>query len=154
LKHLLPLITLLFIVCAQTLNSQDYHSIKQHERPPIALYPIPLDAFEAGKMLIKIREDLHYILPDVQLMAHDRGFVSTGISNLDVLNELFMVDEYNPFFSSLYHTNYEAHLYRERHKAWGFHLWFELTLHSTTDIIDAVLQFRGLEEIEFAEPVY
>ncbi|MCK4979623.1 MAG: S8 family serine peptidase, partial [Candidatus Delongbacteria bacterium] len=44
--------------------------------------------------------------------------------------------------------------YRERHKAWGFHLWMEVTLPEDADIIAVVKGYMALSEVDFAEPVY
>jgi subtilisin family serine protease len=124
------------------------------ERPPINLSALPTDVYEPGRFLIRITPEMHAKLPDILLTANAASFVQTGIPALDQLNEYFSIHTYKPFFAELYRTNSKTSENLERHKAWGFHLWFELHCHPGIDIIYAIQQFAALDEVEVAEPVY
>jgi len=54
----------------------------------------------------------------------------------------------------LYETNSRSSDFRERHKAWGFHLWFTIELDDAVSIADAVEAYQALSFVEIAEPFY
>ncbi len=123
------------------------------ERPPIDLQNLPADAYEPGKLHIKLKAHLADVVPDMPIKAGPAGYVITGQSNLDTLNRAFAVKQYDPLFAGLY-TDARSWQYRTRHQAWGFHLWFELIVPKDTDIISAVRQFQALNEVEIASPEF
>jgi len=115
---------------------------------------ISSNSFEPGKLLIKINPDFEKLLPDVSIVSSSDEYVKTGIDNLDVLNNQFYITQYQPCFSDLYKQGMKTNEFRDRHRAWGFHLWFELSCSPGTDIIKAVQLFSSAKEIDIAEPVY
>lgn len=124
------------------------------ERPPIDLDDVPADAYEPGRLKIKIKSGIENIVPSQDYLAGENGFAETGHIELDRLNRDFGVKSIKPMFQSLYNTRSKSSDYIERHKAWGLQLWFELLVDEKTDIIAAVKQFGALEDIEIAEPEY
>ncbi|MCK4980679.1 MAG: S8 family serine peptidase, partial [Candidatus Delongbacteria bacterium] len=80
--------------------------------------------------------------------------LSTGVANIDRINEKYKVERIKPTQYGYYKTSPNAIKYRERHKAWGFHLWMEVALPEDADVIGAVKDYMALSEVEFAEPVY
>jgi len=148
---ILCLTTLLFI---NTSTAQQNDYVRFGERPPVDLGNLPLNAYEKGRFKIKLNRMLEESIPPQSLDADTGKFVKTGNHNLDRLNRLIGVKSYKPLFGSLYETNSKTSEYSERHRQWGFHLWFELVVDEHTNIIDAVKQFALLDEIDFAEPEY
>ncbi len=130
------------------------YMIVRGERPELDLKNVCTDAFEPGKIQIKLRGENRKKIEDVLLMASERGYVVTGIPSIDALNAQFSAKIYKPVFSSLYQSQPEFAKYRERHRAWGFHLWFEVEIDSKANVIEAVKRFKNLDEIEVAEPVF
>jgi len=124
------------------------------ERPPIDLDNVPANAYQPGKLMIKIKSTIENIVPARDYLAGESGFVKTGHIELDRLNRDFGVKSIKPMFQSLYNTRSKSSEYMERHKAWGLQLWFELLVDEQTDIIAAVKQYSALEDIEIAEPEY
>jgi subtilisin family serine protease len=122
-------------------------------RPPVDLNKVTSDAYEPGKLHIKLKVDLADVVPEKPIHAGPAGYVITGQSNLDALNRTFAVKLYNPLFAGLY-TDARSLQYRARHQAWGFHLWFELIVPKDTDILTAVRQFQALDEVEIASPEF
>jgi subtilisin family serine protease len=150
----LRLIILAFYLVSSNLFSQEIYEIKRGERPPIELSKVPPEAYEPGKLKIKVHQQVFETLGNKRIAAGASGYVETGIEALDELNRSLEVSEYKPLFSSLYETNAKALQNEARHQAWGLHLWFELTVDAKTDIPEAVQMFASLKDVEFAEPEY
>ena len=144
----------LLLLSSQAIFGQNLPVVKRGERPIIDISTIPSEAYEPGRLLIKIKPEVHHSLSDDQIVAPKGEFVNTGIASLDELNNRFGISEYKPFFKDLYHDGFKANDFRKRHEAWGFHLWFELICSPETDIIDAIQHYQALNEIEIAEPLY
>jgi hypothetical protein len=130
------------------------YNVKRGERPPISLKGLDKDAYEAGKLVIKLQPYMADKLPDKQIVTGKESFVITGVESLDMLNKKYNAQAYKPMFSSLYNTNEKTIENRERHRAWGFHLWFEIEVNEKSDILDAVKFYSALPEVAIAEPVY
>lgn len=124
------------------------------ERPPINLDKLPPDAWEPGKLKIKLKKGMEHLINADGLEAGAQGYVRTGHPGLDALNREFHVKSYKPHFAALYQTRSATNQFADRHKAWGFNRWFELVLDQDSDIIRAVKQFAMLPEVELAEPEY
>ncbi|NLF43552.1 MAG: S8 family serine peptidase [Bacteroidales bacterium] len=128
--------------------------IQKGKRPPIDLERVSVDAYEQGKVSIKLKPGMEKSIPDVMITASKDGYAKTGNKALDKLNERYGVTQYKPLLYGLYEASEKSVQYRERHKEWGFHLWFELKVDSKADIKKIVKDFASLEEVEIAEPVY
>ena len=138
---------------ASGLESNQY-IVRTAERPPINLLQIPVEAYEAGKFKIKLKPERENLIPVLSSSTSPVGYVVTGIPSFDALNQYYSIKSYRPLFGHLYHTRSDSDQFMERHKAWGFHLWLEVIVDDKTDIIDAVMQFSALSEVDFAEPEY
>ena len=124
------------------------------ERPPIDLDQVSQEAYEPGRINIKLNREFENLLPATKLSAGSDGYVVIGNSKLDRINQEFGVKSYKPLFEPLYDIYEKAEDFRERHKAWGLHLWFTVEIEIKSDVIAAVRQFANLKEIEIAEPEY
>jgi subtilisin family serine protease len=130
------------------------YNVKRGERPPINHEGLDEDVYESGKLVIKLQPHMAAKLPDKQIVTGKESFVITGIEGLDMLNKKYNAQAYKPMFSSLYNTNEKTIENRERHRAWGFHLWFEIEVNEKTDILEAIKLYSALPEVAIAEPVY
>jgi subtilisin family serine protease len=124
------------------------------ERPPIKLEEVLPDAYEAGKIQIKFKPGMEKGIPDVVHQSKKNGFVVTGIKSIDNLNQKFGAQKYTPLLNGLYEKSAKSADNREKHKAWGFHLWFNVEVNSKSDVIEMVKMYSSLDEVEIAEPVY
>ncbi|MEQ8475031.1 choice-of-anchor D domain-containing protein [Fulvivirga sp.] len=77
------------------------------------------------------------------------GYVQTGHTKLDKVNDELEVISYSRVFS-------EGGVYKKRREAFGLHLWYDVTFKRVSPSLhaDRLLQFKNLEEIDVAEPVY
>ncbi len=129
--------------------------VKRGKRPPIDLNAIPPNSYEKGKIQVKLQPFMGHSVPDNSILtASPEGYVKTGNNNIDALNQKFGAKKFKPLLYGLYEKSPQALLDRGKHMAWGFHLWFEITIYTDADIIAAVKAFASLEEIKTAEPVY
>jgi subtilisin family serine protease len=142
--QLLLLVTVLFLPNA--LISQE---VIRGERPSIDLNKIPADAYEKGKLNIKFKPAAAAFL--LAIPNKNNGVVAFGNAIVDALNRKFAVKEAKRVFEiTLQDKQYEA-----RHIAWGFHLWYELEVPDSINIIEAIKAYASLSNIiEVAEPEY
>ncbi len=135
----------------ETING---YEVVRGERPPIDLESVPADAYYAGKLYVKFKPALAEAIPDKVIAANGDGVARTGVPLIDAVNVEAGATQLRPLFESLYFNGRSQHPHRERHKAWGFHLWFEIKVDAQSDIMELVQKYRSLNEVEWAEPVY
>lgn len=127
-----------------------YREVRRGERPPIDLRAVPADAYETGVIRIKLHEDLDQWMDNNGFIAGKDGIVEFGIAPLDALHQTFRVKEARQTFNSRALKNQ----YTDRHRKWGFHLWYDLYVDHGTDIISMVQAYSALAEVAVAEPHY
>jgi hypothetical protein len=74
------------------------------------------------------------------------GIISTGIKELDRLNEAYSVTDMKRVFR--YSPKFE-----EKHKKYGLNLWYEITISPEISSADVVKGFSSLSDIVLAEPI-
>lgn len=146
------LLVLLFAISSIFAYSQA--NVIKGERPPIKLEAVSPDAYEAGQIQIKFKSGMEKSIPDVVHGSEKSGFVVTGIKSIDDLNQQFGAQKYTPLLNGLYEKSAKSAENREKHKAWGFHLWFNVEVDAKSDVIEMVKMYSSLDEVEIAEPVY
>ncbi len=148
-------VLLICLLLANTGYGQSGWKVVRGERPPVDLQNIPEDAYEPGKLLVKLNPEMAGYLPDNRLLQIQKGsLLQTGVTCLDLLNHKFGATRYKPFLYGFYDISPASLQYRQRHEAWGFHLWFEITIDSLVDIKKAVERYANTDAVEIAEPVY
>jgi PKD repeat protein len=120
------------------------------ERPPIDISTVPDDAIEQGIIRIKFNRTMENLLDNGLISINPDGTVRFGIAGIDQLNQQFGVSEVKKTFdAALQNTKYT-----ERHRLWGFHLWYDLVVPAGTDIRSMVMAYSAKNEIQISEPVY
>ncbi|MFP4555504.1 MAG: GEVED domain-containing protein [Bacteroidales bacterium] len=145
---------LLFALITTWTFAQNGHNVVKGERPEIDLSKVPTDAYEPGKLQVKFAVSMEKSIPKTLTKAEKNAFVVTGIKSVDALNQKAGAIQYKPLLHGLYEKSSKSAQYRERHKAWGFHLWFEIEVDEKANIKELVEKFASLDEIDVAEPVY
>lgn len=141
-------VTLLNPVQAQSRHQQG--AVIRGERPPIDITTVPAGAMEQGIIRIKFNRTLENILDNGQITKSPDGTVSFGIPVIDQLNQQFGVFEVRKTFdAALQNTKYT-----DRHRLWGFHLWYDLIIPADADIRSMVMAYSAKNEIQLSEPVY
>ncbi len=120
------------------------------ERPPIDLAEVPDDAWEAGIIRIQFSDQHTRWLDDHNITYNKEGIVQFGISAVDSLNMLFGADGFHAIFDSPALDS----RYSDRHRQWGFHLWYDLRVPDTVHIIEMVKAYQKVSDIRVAEPHY
>lgn len=120
------------------------------ERPPIDVSTVSDNAVERGIIRIKFTSVAEQVLDNNEITKSTSGIVKFGIPEIDALNQQFGVTAVKQtFLAALQNTKYN-----ERHRLWGFHLWYDLILPENVDFRTAVLAYASMEKIALAEPVY
>jgi PKD repeat protein len=125
-------------------------TIVRGERPPIDVSMVPDAAIEQGIIRIKFNRTMENLLDNGMISSNPNGTVSFGIAGIDQLNRQFGVTQVKKTFdAALQNTKFT-----ERHRQWGFHLWFDLIVPAGTDIRSMVMAYSSKNEIQLSEPVY
>ncbi|MBE0661293.1 MAG: S8 family serine peptidase, partial [Bacteroidales bacterium] len=125
-------------------------SVLRGERPPIDLLQVNSDAYEPGILLIKLGSQFTDQLEQQPARMLEDGTVRFNIIALDELSNAAKIRNIKQHFLHQALNN----SFTPKHKAWGFHLWYQLEFDSGTDIIALVKAYQNLEEVELAEPEY
>ncbi len=128
--------------------------IVRGERPPIDINSIPDGAYEEGMLFIKVKPTLRLFLPEKNVVIKRGEYLNTGFSDFDSLCKQYGLKQIEPLLNELYEVSQKMCDNDAKHKAWGFDLWFKVTINENADIRQAVHDFYGLESIEIAEPIY
>lgn len=104
------------------------------ERPPINLSAAPEEALERGIIRIKFSKSLETVIDNMLLSKNADGTVKFGIKAIDELNQQFGVYEVRRTFEPALQNS----KFTDRHRAWGFHLWYDLIIPAGTDVRNAV----------------
>ncbi|MFH1120622.1 MAG: S8 family serine peptidase [Bacteroidota bacterium] len=143
-------LTGIFVDHTEAMAARPDGTIIRGERPPIEISAGPDEAIEQGIIRIKFNKILENHLDQVAISTSPDGSVSFGISSIDRLNQQFGVSEVKKTFdAALQNTKYT-----DRHREWGFHLWFDLIVPAGTDIRSMVMAYSSKNEIQLSEPVY
>jgi subtilisin family serine protease len=126
------------------------NTVLRGERPPIDLNLVPDDAYEPGILKIKFRMEFTDHLEANPAMRLDNGIISFNLPSVDQMNQNYGVRATKQHFSS----DAFNRSFTERHKVWGFHLWYELQVDESSDIKAMIESYQSLPEIEIAEPEY
>ena len=124
--------------------------VKKGERPSIDIASIPDQAIESGIIRIKFNRTVENFLDNGILSSNPDGTIRFGVAGIDQLNQQFGVIEVKKTFDAALQTT----KYTERHRLWGFHLWYDLIVPAGTDIRSMVMAYSAKNEIELSEPVY
>ena len=121
------------------------------ERPFIDIYQIPDQAMEHGKIRIEFKKEYEEYLDVNKITVDPNGTILFGITGLDDLNRLYEVRSVKRLFDSPALKGE----FLERHRRWGFHLWFELSFESKENIRNIIMAYRERDQIlHWVEPEY
>ncbi|MBW6515599.1 MAG: S8 family serine peptidase [Candidatus Cloacimonetes bacterium] len=126
------------------------YEVRFGERPEIDVTRIPDDAVYHTHIRIKFERDLTEYLDNNPVGYDDQGYVMFKLPEIDELNHYYSVKEVSLLFDSPAFD--EKH--RDRRRAWGFHLWYELRFPDYHDIREIVLAYDKLDIIAVSEPEY
>lgn len=126
------------------------YTVSRGERPFIDIYQIPDSGIVSGIVRIKFIKYYQDHLSQLDFSSEQDQPVLFNLEKLDETLSNFGVSKIEPFFQS---KSFNGR-YEERHRAWGFHLWFELTFPLESDIRRIVTELREIPEIDWAEPEY
>ncbi|MDC7238101.1 MAG: S8 family serine peptidase [Sphaerochaetaceae bacterium] len=131
----------------------DEHPVIRGERPPISLNSLTAADYEAGKIYVKFKAEYSNLVQSGFSLDKNQ-YIKTGLQELDVLNQQYLASEYKQIIQTVYSSNQKSTQFKQRHQAWGFHLWFEVKLDEAANIVAAVEAFQSNPAIELAEPIY
>ena len=126
------------------------YRIVRGERPPITFNTKDTAAWHQNVLIIKFQRDLEQQLKNNPPHTNKEGTTTFGMAAVDSLNARYGVRSAKQYFLSpaLHNT------FTDRHKAWGFHLWYLLETTSKTDILQMMNSYAKLPEIEITTPSF
>lgn len=129
--------------------AQQTYRVQRGERPEINLDAVPANAYHKGVIKIKLQESYTQLMDEMPAKVSN-GSVIFSIPAIDQLNRQYGISNFGKTFSS---PAFKAE-FSERHRAWGFHLWYYLYFDESVDVINLVRKFDALSEVMIAEPEY
>ncbi len=124
------------------------------ERPPVDFSKLDASAYEPGIIHVRFAAEAEPVLRDSGPSKDMHGFVKTGIPGFDMLSQKYGFTEVVAFLDLLYAASPVSLEYADRHREWGFHLWYEFVVPAKTDVFTLVRELNDLGSVEVAEPVY
>ncbi len=112
------------------------------------------DSYRKGLIRVQFNSDIEKSIDKIGFQSTKDDYLKTGIPVLDKLNKKHGVYEYKPMLDDLYKISEASLRYKERHREWGLHLWYELKVDSKTDVISVIKDFDKLQEVKTAEPAF
>ncbi len=146
LHHIL-FIAIISFITTQTIAEGNYNVIRG-ERPQIDYKLVDEKAYNKGILKIKFHKEYASHLEKNAIYIDDKGVAKFNLKKLDKLNETYGVKSAVKHFSSPAFKDG----FTERHKAWGFHLWYRLQVDEKADIKEMIREYSRLREVEIAEP--
>lgn len=144
------LLLLLMLILISQVFSQDPVQRFKGARPVIDVDAIPASAMEKGRISIKFKRSVESLLKLNPSKGAD-GYMRFNVPALDALNVQFKVSNSPKVFAQI--TKNGA--FEERHKQWGFDLWYQLEFPANTDIKKLVAAYSKLAGVlDVVEPVY
>lgn len=120
------------------------------ERPAIDIANVSDDAVEPGIIRIKFEKSAESLLDHKIPQLNSSGTVEFGIPEIDALNTQFGISSVKQTFAvALSNTQYT-----ERHRLWGFHLWYDLIIPANVNFRTAIQAYTAQSMIATSEPVY
>lgn len=108
--------------------------------------------YKEDVIIIKFSRDFEETLKATDFELSQKGYIKTGIEAIDKLNKKHQVVEYFSQIDFIYETSEASHQYKDRHKKWGLHLWYEVKLNGKSDIRNVIEDFSSLKKVRIAEP--
>lgn len=102
---------------------------------------------QEGVFRIKVTESLAEQLQKVKFSKSLTGDIITGIQSMDSKNKQFKVKRFERVFR-------DAGFNEARHRKYGLHLWYEITIDKGNSVSDAMKSYRADKQIMKVEPVY
>ncbi|TVQ88679.1 MAG: T9SS C-terminal target domain-containing protein [Bacteroidetes bacterium] len=147
--RILYLLIFLFTTGSFVSGNNDYRVIRG-ERPPIHYERIDADAWEKGVLVIKFNRIVEDHLESNTFFTDKDGIIRFNLESIDRLNEQYEVRAAQQHFRNPALRN----TFTDRHRAWGFHLWYRLELDEDVDIVSLIREYESLPEVEIAEPEF
>lgn len=143
MKKLFYLVYTLFLLTISFYSvAQDQFIVRKGERPPIDLNTVPDDAYYPNRVLIKLKAETEAAITAQPHMSISDGEIIFGLPALDKLHHQINVTATQQFFYSAALAN----TFTEKHKAWGFHLWYELRYDSHLTIKEVINRYKNLPD--------
>ena len=144
------LLVFMAVLALSRVDAQQTYRVQRGERPPIDLAAVPDDAITRGILKVKVQESYTQQLDEMPVTVDARGTVTFGIESIDRLNRQFGVSGFEKTFGSPAFSS----RFSDRHRAWGFHLWYSLHFDEELDVKQLVQAYAALGEVMVAEPEY
>jgi subtilisin family serine protease len=128
---------------------------KRGPRPPINVSELTPDDYNPGVFRVKFSSDSADDLTENIFSRNKSGIITTGIEDFDLLSQQYHIYDGRMVAENLFSASEKSvSTIHERHREWGFHLWYEFRTASKSDLLQIVDQFQSLESVEIAQPVF
>jgi len=114
------------------------------------------DSFNPGVLKVKFKEETARKFDNLLNQAGSKreitadskaGYVKTGISEIDQLNQKYSVVKYTRVFR-------DAGKFEQKHREYGLHLWYKIEFASKAKATDLISEFKKSPNVQYANPEY
>lgn len=120
----------------------------------IDLDKISSSAYENGKIFVRFPESAAARLEQVSAKSTIGEIADLQIPELAATAARYGIVSYKPVLSALYKIPGKHHEYKERHKEWGLHLWYEVEFTTAASVKDIINDIVRTGIVSYAEPVF
>ena len=128
---------------------------KRGPRPPINVSELTPDDYSPGVFRVKFSSVSADDLTENIFSRNKSGMITTGLEDFDLLSQQYHIYDGRMVAGNLFSGNDKSmSSLHERHREWGFHLWYEFSTADKSDLIQIIDHFQSLESVEIAQPVF
>lgn len=120
----------------------------------IDLEKISEKAYLPGKVYIRFPESAGNHLDQISAKSSINEISDLQIPQLSAVASKYRFTRYKPLLSSLYQLPGKHHEYRDRHRNWGFHLWYEVEFAASATVKEVIKELAATGIVVYAEPVF
>ncbi len=134
---------------------QDNKLHNKGSRPAIDYSTVDFNDYLPGVFRVKISYEHSAYFTGSSFTKNKSGAITTGLKDFDQLSQQYHIYDGRMIAEDLFDGDEKSsHNFSERHKEWGFHLWYEFRTADKSDLLHIVEHFQSLESVEVAQPVF
>lgn len=105
------------------------------------------DYYESGKLRLKFTEEMAVTFENSRSQKSANGDVSLESVELKKIDNQFNTTDYKRIFPN-------AGKYEKRHQKYGLHLWYEIDVDASMNVMEIAEEYSKTSGVQKAEPIY
>lgn len=133
-----------------------FSGVHRGERPPIDYASLPPEAYVPGIIRVKFAESTSAVIEGADFTPDKSGNIHTGLEELDQLISKYSLTDARQLAGMQLNGSDKSgrNDFEQRHRDWGFHLWYEFQTIAKNDVVHLLEEMAELDCIEVAQPAF